>query len=324
MRTRPPVLCATILLALAGAASARAQDAPPPASPPAAAPRWADDPLPDFPHRPMGRVVGDVRKDFEAGLEGDRGTLELLRGRLDLQGAVPVTPRVALGLGVGVLESRYDFSDPDGIAPGDGRLVEDVTEVEVLPVVAWEITPSWQVFGAGYVGSGWAPGADWEDGLWGGAGLAVRAAVDLPFGLETMTLGAGWKSAIEDDGYWVPRISFGGGGDRGRLRVTARGSGVGVAYGFSDRFAAGLSAGYERHEYRLAPSDRVPEGVFRDLRIPVGVDLDWRPAKWLTLTASFAVNVYTEVEVDDEDGDRVDRFTGSPSFVAGLRFIVSF
>ncbi|HVG94931.1 MAG TPA: hypothetical protein VND21_10825, partial [Planctomycetota bacterium] len=106
-------------------------------------------------------------------------------------------------------------------------------------------------------------------------------------------------------------------------RVGLRGAGVGVAYGLSDRFAVGLAVGYDRHEYRMAGSDRIEDGVFRDLRIPVTVEADWRPTPRVTLTASLGVNVYTEIEFDDEDGDRVDRFTAGPSLVAGLYVAIS-
>jgi hypothetical protein len=127
----------------------------------------------------------------------------------------------------------------------------------------------------------------------------------------------------------VPIVSFGGagGGAKGEggagLRVALRGAGVGVAYGLSDRFALGATVGYDRHEYRLAGSDRVEDGVFRDLRIPVTLDADWRPTRRVTLTASLGVNVYTEMEVDDEDGHRVARFTAGPSLVAGLHVVVA-
>lgn len=316
---------AAVLLAAAGSRTAAASDAPEPGT----ASRRAEDPLPDFPHTPMGRVVGDARRDFDADLEGERGRLALLRASLDVEGAVPVTPRLALRLAGGVLRSRYDFSDPDAIVAGDGRLVEDTTEVRLLPGIAWEATPSLQVLASGWFGSGWAPGADPTDGLWVGGGLAVRHAIDGPFGLTSVTLGAGWRTSLEAGGYWVPILSFGGVGRGGKdggaggFRVALRGAGVGVVYGLSDRFGIGVSVGYDRHEYRLAGSDRVEDGVFRDLRIPVTLDVDWRPTPRVTLTASLGVNVYTEMEIDDEDGDRVSRFTAGPSLVAGLHASVA-
>ncbi|HVG93871.1 MAG TPA: hypothetical protein VND21_05455, partial [Planctomycetota bacterium] len=181
---------AAVVFAVAGTRTAVAADAP--TAP--ANERRAEETLPDFPDHPVGRVLGNVRRDFDADLEGDRGRLDVWRATFDLEGAVPVSSRITLRVTGGVLRSRYDFSDPDAIVPGDGRLLEDTTEVRLLPGLAWEATPTWQFFVSGWFGSGWVPGADPMDGLWGGAGVAVRRAVDLPFGLTSVTIGAGWRT----------------------------------------------------------------------------------------------------------------------------------
>jgi hypothetical protein len=88
--------------------------------------------------------------------------------------------------------------------------------------------------------------------------------------------------------------------------------------------AVGAFAGYWSRDFRMAPDDRIPEGVFRERRVPVGLSLDWRPTPFLAVSLEGGCFVWTRLDFCDARGGVLRRLEGDPapffSLSATLRF----
>src|SRR5439155_18703744 len=110
----------------------------------------------------------------------------------------------------------------------------------------------------------------------------------------------------------------------GSVKFDVRGTGVRAGIPLAPCLSLGLSARYDRRDWRLAQGDRVPEGVFRDIRVAAGVDLEWRPRPSLAVSVGTWLNAYHEIRVDDRHGDRVTAFEADPSFMIAASVSISF
>lgn len=305
------------LAAVAGAlAGARGAAAAPPDGParadPVAAARPDDLPRPPCPPcpscadvAPRLRVQATATTTWAlaAGLDDDRGDLTVGRAGVDVLVAWDATPRVTVGLDVGVEEARYDLSRPDLVVPGPGRLLETATTAYVTPGVRVRPDDLWTLSAAVTVATGFAPGAAPEDGVTSSVVVTARRRVSAALAL---TAGVLVSTALEDDPTVVPIVWLSGASPTaGPVRFEFRGAGLRASYDVSDRLALAVSARYVRRDVRLADDDRLPGGVARDVRVPVSVEVDVRPTPDLVVTAAVGLHAYAALRFLDRDGHEV-------------------
>lgn len=284
------------LVAVAHARAATADDAvrpPCPAAPDTAAcaPRW------------RVQATGVATFSPAADLEDDRGDVAVRRGGFDVLTTYEVSPRWTVGFDLGAERSTYDFSDPARLVPGAGRLFEEGTTVYVAPGLKFTPNDTWAFAGAVTVSTGFAPGADTSDGTTASIVATVRRRVSP--GLAVL-VGGLYSTSLDDDATLVPIVTLmGAGPSEGPVRFEFRGAGLRATYALSPRVALAASARYVRREFRLAATDRLPEGVFRDVRVPVSLEIDLRPRPNVTFSAAIGVNAYADLRFDDRDGHEV-------------------
>jgi hypothetical protein len=267
------------------------------------------------PSRRSTRVTGSLQRHFDADLEDDRGTMSLYRGLAEVEVTVPVRPRWDARFGGQIEGNSYDLSDPDAIVPGPGRLLEEAYSVRLGVGFDTRIGETWGLAGGVFGAVSAVPDADFGDALTYGVTIVGRHRFGPKFGLR---LGATIQSQLEDSVLIIPVIGFDGGSEDGPVRFGVRGNGVRAAYAFTPRFTAGLTVRYESRDWRLAEDDRVSEGVFRDIRVPVGVDAQFDVLRCFSVGVEVGVNVYQEVNVFDDDGDRLTAFEADPSMYLAL------
>lgn len=300
MSPRPAAVLAALLGGLVAVAAlareAAADDGcrpPCPAAPDTAAcaPRW------------RVQATGVATYAPAADLEDDRGDLAVRRGGFDVLTTYEVSPRWTLGFDLGAERSTYDFSDPARLVPGAGRLFEEGTTVYVAPGLKFTPDDTWAFAGAVTVSTGFAPGADASDGTTASVVATVRRRVSS--GLAVL-VGGLYSTSLEDDATLVPIVTImGAGPSEGPVRFEFRGAGLRATWALSPRVALAASARYVRREFRLAATDRVPEGVFRDVRVPVSLELDLRPRPNVTFSGAVGINAYADVRFDDRDGNEL-------------------
>src|SRR5206468_5059627 len=132
------------------------------------------------------------------------------------------------------------------------------------------------------------PGARFEKTFtWGGQG-SVRIPLNASTGL---VLGASVETTLEDTWAVFPILDIEG-MSTGSVKFDVRGTGVRAGIPLAPCLSLGLSARYDRPDWRPARGDRVPGGVFRDIRVAAGVDLEWRPRPSLAVSVGTWLNAY--------------------------------
>ncbi len=238
------------------------------------------------------------------GLEGDRGDVAVRRAGLDVLTTYEVSPRLTLGFDVGAERSTYRFSDRDRVVAGVGRLFEEGTTA--YGTTGCKVTPSdaWSYAVALTVATGFAPGGNPADGTTASVVATVKRRLSPSLAL---LVGGLYATSIEDDATIVPIVAVTGAGDGpgGPVRFEFRGAGVRAAYALSPRWSVAVAARYVKREFRMASDDRLPEGVFRDVRVPVSVEFDLHPTPDVTISGAVGVNAYADLRFDDRRGHEV-------------------
>ena len=277
--------------------------------------------LPPTPAAERGvRVTPTVEYGFPADLPGERGVMSLLRAQLGVAGTVPVNRCLLLQLTFAAEVDAYDLSDPDAIVPGSGRLLDEGRYARFEPLAKLDLPRGWGLIAGPVVQSAGVPGARFEETLtWGG-----QASVKFPISASTsLVLGASVETKLEGSWSIFPLLDIQG-ISTGSIVLGVRGTGIRAGIPLSPCLALGLSARYDRRDWRLAESDRVPEGVFRDIRIAFGVDLEWRARPSLAVSIGTWLNAYHEIRIDDRHGDPVTSFNADPSFTLATSVSISF
>jgi hypothetical protein len=158
------------------------------------------------------------------------------------------------------------------------------------------------------------PGADFEETLTS----SLTAAVWFPVGGGTrVRLGATHRTHLEDASTIVPDFGVDGIGS-GAWRVEWRGHALRASREVWPCLRLGAGVRYLHDDARLADSDRVPGGVFRDVRLGVGAFAAWTPNDRLTVSLTVWHDVDHWVRIDDRDGERVTSFDGDGSLAIAL------
>ncbi len=241
---------------------------------------------------------------FDTPLGAGRGEYSSRRLTLTGRWARDLSSRVQVVTDLAFERGRYEFSAAAGL-PGTGSLGGDVTGLRAGVTAAWSLSRPFGVVGGVFARSNFADGADLADGICPGVVGAVRLKLGS---LPDVYLGAEYEEGLEGDSSITPVGGMGGGGGdgaRSRWRIQARGAGVAIWYLLSPTWAVGLSGGYERRDIRLAPDDRLADGVLRERRLPIGVDVAWRRGERLSLSFSAGASLYNKVTLVGSDGREV-------------------
>jgi hypothetical protein len=271
---------------------------------------------------PAARVALYAEHGFDAELRGERGALAVERLGLIGATAVPVSARTRLRLQYSAERAWYDLSDPDDVVAGEGRLLADAAWYRFEPKADIDLSRSLTLTVGPILGSSGALGARFEDTLTYGALGAVRFPIG---GGRTLRVGAAYETVLEDRASIFPVFEIGGlGKGSGGLSIEGRGTGVRAGVPLSERLTLGGAVRYDRRDWRLAEADRVPGGVFRDIRLALGADLEWKPRDNVVLAVAAWVTVYHALAVDDRRGERVTDFEADTSLMVSVGFSVEF
>jgi hypothetical protein len=279
----------------------------------------ADEPAP-CPCAPLERPCPDppearasVEWGTEADLPHDRGTVSFLRGGLDLEGVSVVSSRVRLRWRLRAEAGEYDLSRPDAVVPGDGHLVGPYRAGQAVAVVDYSFANGWGVAAGPVVAACGDPDASLSESMTYG----FKAGVRFPLGGgRSLELGIDFHTVLEDDPSYFPLVRIEGMG-HGKVSFEFHGTSLRVGYPLTERLSIGFDARYDRRDVRLPADDRVPHGVFRDIRYEAGLDLEFRPRPWIGVRVGVLVPVDHEIRIDDRHGDGVTDLDATGGVVIG-------
>ncbi len=311
-------------------------------TPPDSGPVVAESPRPPAPGPPAAREVvasdgravrpRSVQTQSETGLplEGTRvfvrglhqwatligaglGDYNVTRLTADLRMAKNLSSRFQLVGDVAAERGTFDFSNPAALVPtGVGDLGGSMTGLRAGLGGSWSLSRSFGVTFGATARWLWMDGADMADGFQPGVLAAVRVRL---FGSTDVFVGGSFTKGLEGDPYVLPVLGLSGisGGADSRWHVEARGVGVGVTYDLTSCLTLGLVAGYERRDVRLAQDDRLPDGVLRERRLPVSLEVGWRMRRESFLLLSAGASVWNRLTLLDSNGTAVTIETTDPA-----------
>lgn len=305
-------LVAVLALASAFAPGARAELAGELGRPVVATP----DAVPVAP-RTASRLVCVVQGDLDASFEDDRGSIARARtwNSFEIDHALSATWNVRLEAEVEV--DVYDLRDSQRILAGPGRLLDVGIRTHLAPGVDWRLARDWKIGGDVAFETLSVPGASVADSYTIGESVYVwhrfSPSIALRFGVEVL-------ANLDDPPTIIPFVAPDDvdATQPSPWRFEGRGAGGRLGYAFTPKVTAGIAGAYDRRDWRLAPDDREPDGIARDIRITAGLFVDVAPRDGMRFGLDVGMNVWHEFEVADRHGDRVTRLDASPSAYVAL------
>lgn len=241
--------------------------------------------------------------------------------------AIPVDESTDATLTLGQTSTAYLFDSFGSFGGGRNDPIDYGLRYGLSGTITHAIDREWMAFGGAAVNSTGEVGADFDETLtFGGyAGLMYHVHEDLSVGVAL-----GGFSQLEDDFSFFPvptlhwqiddywRLVVGGGTTTGQ-------PGAEITYHLNDAWEVGLSATYDRKQFRLEDdNDDVPGGVFEDVSVPIALLVTWQPEPNLKVSGSIGSMVYREVNLQSDTGDGQGEAAISPSFLVGIYAEYSF
>ena len=266
------------------------------------------------------RFLTVAQADFVAHFEHDRGEISRARTWNSLEVVRPLSATWALRLDAELEVDVYDLRDSQLLVAGLGRLLETGIRTHLEPGADWRLDRNWKIGASIVLETTSVPGASISDAYTIGTNVYVwhrfGASVALSFGLSVI-------GNLDDTPSFLPFVVpvDVDASSPGRWRFEMRGTGGRLGYAFTPKLTAGIAGAYDRRDWRLSNDDRVPAGITRDIRVPIGLFAEVSPREGFTFGIEAGMTVSHAFEVADRHGDSIDRVNASPS--AYLAFSLS-
>lgn len=263
----------------------------------------------------------DPRLTFRGDIRGSDADVLVSNNGFDARLNWTVNPDFRLVFGVGGEVSYYDWGGSSAVFPGASDSFEDVYSANVLVVGRHTVSGPWSFILGGIGRVQGESGADFGDsvtaGGFVGAGYNFSKSSWIDFGVGVFT-------RLDDDPLVIPYLNV-----RfpisDRVRLEIGGLDLGIVAKTSETVEVALRGRVEYRDFRLDDSRPAwRDGIVRDLRVPVGLEVAWKPVAGLTLAVEGGVAVYQEYEFLDDDGDHLSDVETEPAPYIGLRIEYTF
>ena len=260
-------------------------------------------------------LVANTSHAFRTDLRGsgDADT-NVTRGGLDLGITFPAGENVSIGVDVGVEGSWYSLKGDTRLVPGTGEPWSDMYSVNLGPSLRWRLDDKWNIISSGFVNFSGESDADWSESLTGGGLIAAAYSFSRDF---TLSAGVAIASRLEDSTLFVPIVGI----DwkiSPTMRLASRGLGLEFSANLTTNWQFLLFGRYESRAFRLEENSRLPSGVFRDKRVPVGAGIQYTFGKDLTLRLDGGMIVWSEFETLRNGGETFNqRDLDGSAFIGG-------
>ncbi len=267
------------------------------------------------------RLRTDVRHYFETGLDDSGADFSLTRWSTGVDLSGQFSPQMRWSVGSEYEASWYDFSPIDDLVAGAGDPLDrgDQFQLDGRLIVIESRQWSWFV-GANIVATA-ADGADWGQSLQGGGLVGARYQVSPELALS---FGIGGGTRLEEDPQFFPLLGVEWQIDE-TFRLASEGLGIRLSASLHPDVDLSVFTGWERREFRLdGAGGPLDDGVFRESRIPIEVQLEYRPTDRVELRFLGGVIPYHEYRFDDSDGDELAEERADPMGYIGFAGTIRF
>lgn len=248
---------------------------------------------------------------FDGDIEDSDSSLAVSRVGTDVNFRTALSREWGLNLGLAGEYSNYSFDGPGA------DLTLDLVAIRLAPGLEYRLSDEWAIFGGGIVDVAGDTSADIGESAGYGGFVGARHKVSDRL---SYSFGVSGRTRLEDDPSFFPILGIDWEITRG-LTLSTSGAGAGgqirLTQALSDQWAVSAVVGYEQREFRLDDKP-IADGVFRDSRVPVGVELAWRPTDAFSARLTAGYVVWQEIEFDDADGDEVSEDDVDPAPYVGI------
>lgn len=287
----------------------------PGSTPPAAAASDAASPIP-------AARQGPPRLSFELGARGtlifnssvEDGDVTVSRVRPTLGVSYVIDERTRLNASLEFEYSNYDFSGNTQLGPRPDRPWRDVYREGLFLTLIRAVDERWSYVVGAIAGFAHEEDAKIGDSFEGGGFVAVNYAFSESLRLG---LGVGVFSQIEDDVLIIPVPTVDWTFAQGWRLTNNNRPGIFVEYIPSEQWKLTAGAEWQTRDFRLAEDGPIPNGVGRDRRVPLSLEVAYTPSRTLELAARAGVDLMVNYRVADSSGNRIAKSDGDPApFVA--------
>lgn len=266
-------------------------------------------------------LSADPRLTFRAEVRDAESDVLVSNNGFDVRGVWTVNPDFRLIFGVGGEVSVYDWDDGEAVMPGGSEPFEDVYSANTLVAGRLTVSGPWAVIVGGLARAQGESDADFGDSVtWGGfvaAGYNFSREAWIDFGVGAFT-------RLDDDPLVIPYLNLRYPISE-RVRLEVGGLDAAIVAEMSDTVEVALRGRVEYRDFRLNDSRPAwSDGIVRDLRVPIGLEVAWKPIGGLTLALEGGAAVYQEYEFLDDDGDHLSDVETEPAPYIGFRIEYTF
>lgn len=265
-------------------------------------------------------IEGQGSHAFRADLD-TAGDASVSRAGATVALDLPMGDKATLSLNLTGEASWYDFSGATGIIPGATDPWNTLYSVAFDPRALFFVDEHWSWFIGGEVRAAGEGGADVGEALTFGGTAGARYAFSKKFAL---TFGVFGTSRLEDDALVLPLIGVEW-QINDKVRFATRGTGGALTATVAEGWDLSLLAAWSSRGYRLEDGRALlPEGVVRDTRVPVGVEIAWSPSRSVRVALSGGVVAWQEYETLDSAGNEISTENTDAAPWVGLAAVVRF
>ena len=98
------------------------------------------------------------------------------------------------------------------------------------------------------------------------------------------------------------------------------GPGVFLEWKPAEQFIVSAGARYEKLRFRLSEDGPVPDGVGEDRSFPLAGSASYCFTDNATVTLLTGINLFGKLEIEDSNGDRIDKENYDPNLFVGAAF----
>jgi len=214
----------------------------------------------------------------------------------------------------------YDF-EGGGFAAGNPW--ETILSMRYTSTLRRALNEEWGVFGGGVFMFAPETSADWGDSFTGGG---VGGFDWRPNSSFFVSVGLAVLSQIEDDALVTPSVVMSWTPvDQWSLRAGAVPASGGaavaseLAWRIADPLEVGLGVLFHQRRFRLNDSGPSPDGVGEDNNMPLRVRVGWDVTEQVSLHFSVGAVLAGELQLDDQNGNRINRQDYDPAPYGSVR-----
>ncbi|HSG32735.1 MAG TPA: DUF6268 family outer membrane beta-barrel protein [Thermodesulfobacteriota bacterium] len=278
-------------------------------------------------HKQSELNVG-ITTNYDHGIDTDidnGGEISINRYSISVNGSRHINDRVGLDINTSYSFTDFDFSANSGFA--EPNPWEGINKAGLGFRLKYSINPEWSLSAGPFIRYSGEQGADFSDSLTYGGLAGFTYSPSRNFFIGT---GVYLSSRLEDHVIAYPGLIMNWVVSE-KIRVSTLLTGVKselgprvqIYYEITDKIDTAISAGYEFNRFRLDDESIAQDGIGDVKILPVWASIGYEVSKHIRLELYSGFGFLGEIELEDRNGDRLEKEDFDTMFFIGLGFKIN-